>query len=440
MLRAAATEIVERLRHAGYEALFAGGCVRDRLLGTEPADYDIVTSARPHEVEGLFKNTIPVGRQFGIVVVPQNDHGFEVATFRSDGCYLDGRRPASVTFSDAEHDSRRRDFTINAMFEDPLTGELIDYNGGRADLEAGLIRTVGLAQDRFSEDRLRLLRAVRFAARLGFRIEERTYEALREQARYINEVSVERVTAELARILTEGHARRGFELLDEVGLLGPILPELLPMKGCEQDAEFHPEGDVFVHTMACLERLPAGCTLTLALGVLLHDVAKPACHESIDGRHLFHGHTREGGVMAEAICRRLRVSNAVTARVRFLVEQHLRHCSAPDMKASTLKRFLGQDGIEELLALVRIDTESSSGSLDDYELCVQALDDMPPEQIRPLRLVSGNDLIALGLSPGPRFKVLLAAVEEAQLEGEVTTREQGLALLARLVADGPDGS
>lgn len=426
VLRNAAEGIVRRLRAAGFEAVFAGGCVRDRLLGLEPSDYDIATSARPEQVEALFERTIPVGKQFGIVIVVHDGANFEVATFRKDGPYVDGRRPASVHFSDARSDALRRDFTINAMFEDPLSGEIIDYVGGRADLAAGVLRAVGDPRARFTEDRLRMIRAVRFATRFGFAIEPPTLAAVRAEPDRLAIVSAERIGEEIVRILTEGSAKAGFELLDETGLLAVVLPEIPAMKGCEQSPDHHPEGDVFVHTMLCLSHLPPACTETLALGVLLHDVAKPLTAQVRDGRHTFYGHLERGAEMAGAICARLRRSRAVTERVEFLVAQHLRHCSAPDMRPATLKRFLRQDGIDELLELTRIDGLSSNGDLAYYEFFRNALADLGAEQARPTPLIDGNDLIELGMEPGPLFGLILDAIEDQQLEGTLTSRDQAL--------------
>jgi poly(A) polymerase len=425
-LRNAAEGIVRQLRTAGFEAVFAGGCVRDRLLGLEPSDYDIATSARPEQVERLFERTIPVGKQFGIVVVVVDGMSFEVATFREDGPYVDGRRPASVHFSDARKDALRRDFTINAMFEDPVSGEIIDYVGGRADLAAGLVRAVGDARARFAEDRLRMIRAVRFATRFGFAIDPPTLAAIRAEPAQLAIVSAERIGEELVRILTEGSAKAGFELLDDTGLLAVVLPEITAMKGCEQSPDHHPEGDVFVHTMLCLSHLAPTCTETLALGVLLHDVAKPVTAQVRNGRHTFYGHLERGAEMAGDICARLRRSRAVSERVQFLVEQHLRHCSAPDMRPATLKRFLRQDGIDELLELTRIDGLSSNGDLAYYEFFRNALAELGAERARPVPLIDGNDLIELGLEPGPLFGMILEAVEDQQLEGALTTRDQAL--------------
>ena len=426
VLRNAAEAIVRRLRQAGFEAVFAGGCVRDRLLGLEPIDYDIATSARPDQVETLFERTIPVGKQFGIVIVVIDGMNFEVATFREDGPYIDGRRPASVRFSDSRTDALRRDFTINAMFEDPVSGEVIDHVGGRADLADGVVRAVGDPRARFGEDRLRMIRAVRFATRFGFAIDPPTLTAIRQEPDRLAVVSAERIGEEVVRILTEGSAKAGFELLDETGLLAVVLPEITAMKGCEQSPDHHPEGDVFVHTMLCLSHLVAGCTESLALGVLLHDVAKPVTAQLRDGRHTFYGHLERGAEMAAEICARLRRSRAVTERVEFLVAQHLRHCSAPDMRPATLKRFLRQDGIDELLELTRIDGLSSNGDLAYYEFFRNALADMGEERARPVPLLDGNDLIELGMEPGPLFGMILRAVEDQQLDGTLTTRDQAL--------------
>jgi len=425
-LREAATTVVRRLRDAGYEAVFAGGCVRDRLLGLEPSDYDVATNALPDVVQSLFEKTVPVGKQFGIIVVVVGGMTFEVATFREDGPYLDGRRPESVRFADARTDALRRDFTVNAMFEDPIDGRTIDYVGGRKDLHRGIVRAVGEPRLRFAEDRLRMLRAVRFATRFGFEIDDTTFAAIRADAAHLPEVSAERIGEEIVRILTEGGARRGFDLLDSSGLLSVVLPEIFAMKGCEQSPDHHPEGDVFVHTLLCLSHLAAGCSETLALGVLLHDVAKPSTAVLRDGRWTFYGHLEQGATMAEEVCTRLRRSRATTDRVSFLVAQHLRHCSAKEMRAATLKRFLRQDGIDELLELTRVDGLSSNGDLGYYEYCRAALDELRKEKAPPEPLINGHDLIELGLEPGPLFSRILEAVEDSQLEGDLVSREQAI--------------
>ena len=429
MLRDRATAIVRRLRDAGHQALFAGGCVRDGLLGIEPTDYDIATSARPEQVEDLFERTVPVGRRFGIIVVVDGEQSFEVATFRADGPYLDGRHPESVRFTTLEEDAERRDFTINAMFEDPLDGSVVDLGSGRADLEARIVRAVGEPAKRFAEDRLRMLRAVRFAARFGFDIDESTLTAVREGADKLTQVAAERIGVELLKILTEGAVRRAFELLDTSGLLAVILPEMLELKGCEQSADYHPEGDVFTHTLLCIEQLDPDCSSSLSLGLLLHDIAKPRCAAIRDGRHTFYGHCPEGAHMAEAICRRLRYSNTSTERVTMLVNQHLRHCSARQMKPSTLKRFLRQDGIGELLELARMDAMASSGDLTHYRYCMDQLAELSAELLQPPPLLSGHDLSALGLQPGPLFSEILKVVEDAQLDGTLRTHEQALELV-----------
>jgi poly(A) polymerase len=428
-----AREIIDRLRNRGHQAYLAGGCVRDRLLGlAQPVgDFDVATSARPEEVQRLFAHTIAVGAQFGVILVVEGDVRVEVATFRADEAYVDGRHPSSVRFTTPEEDAARRDFTINGMFEDPVTGEVLDFVGGRGDLERRLVRAIGDPRRRFAEDRLRLVRAVRFAARLGFAVEAETAAAIREMAPAIHAVSAERVGEEIVKILTEGAARRGFELASELGLLGEVLPEVEQMKDVEQGKEFHPEGDVFTHTMLALERVDSSALRgeTLALGVLLHDVAKRECAARRDGKITFYGHTDRGAAMAREICRRLRRPNAVADRVSWLVKDHLRLVSAPDMRLSTLKRFLRQDGIDELLELCRIDAAASNGNLYYYEFCRRMLVEIGAEQMKPPPLVSGHDLIALGHRPGPAFKEILEAVEEAQLEGSVVTREQALALV-----------
>ena len=352
-----------------------------------------------------------------------------MATFRKDGAYLDGRRPQAVTFCDATEYAPRRDFTVNALFEDPQTGAILDYVGGRQDLEAGVLRAVGDARERFAEDQLRLMRAVRFAARFQMRIDAETWRAMCDSASSIITVSAERVGEEVCKMLTDGHAGHAFRLLDECGLLLPVFPEIAAMQHCEQSPDQHPEGDVFVHTLLCLDRLPAACSRSLALGVLLHDVAKPVCAELRDGRHTFYGHTSKGASMAIDICKRLRLSNAVAERVSMLVHQHLRHCSAAEMKPSTLKRFLRQDGINELLELTRIDALASSGDLSRYDYCIRALAELPEERIRPAALVNGRDLIALGLTPGPEFKDILRTVEDLQLEDRLSTKEEALAFV-----------
>jgi poly(A) polymerase len=421
-----ARAIVHTLRDHGFTAYLAGGCVRDKLLGVEPKDFDVATSARATDVQRLFDRTMPVGAQFGVVLVMRNGHAIEVATFRSDGVYLDGRHPVSVRFSDAREDALRRDFTINGMFYDPVTEQVIDYVGGREDLAARVIRAIGDPHARFAEDRLRMLRAVRLAARLHFTITPETCAAIQELAPTIVDIAWERIGDEIVKILSEGGARRAFSLLSELGLLRAILPEIEAMRGVEQSPDFHPEGDVFVHTLLLLDKLDQPSE-TLALGALLHDVAKPLCQARKGERVTFYGHCEKGAEMAIAICQRLKRSRTTWERVAYLVKNHLRLLHAQAMRPATLKRFLREDGIEELLELARIDALSSSGDLRPYEFCRRQLAELGPAQIAPPRLLTGHDLIQLGLSPGPRFKEILNAVEDAQLEGRLLTREDALA-------------
>ncbi|MGH7855883.1 MAG: CCA tRNA nucleotidyltransferase [Candidatus Binatia bacterium] len=440
--------IVRRLRDAGHTAVLAGGCVRDRLLGLEdPAgDYDVATSARPEEVQRLFPRNVSVGAQFGVILVLGDGVKVEVATFRSDDAYVDGRHPQSVRFTTPEEDARRRDFTINGMFYDPIEDRVLDYVGGREDLGRRIVRAIGDPKSRFGEDKLRLVRGVRFAARLGFALDPATAEATRQMAPQIRQVSQERIGEEVVKILLEGAARRGFELLSETALLREILPEIEAMKGVEQGREYHPEGDVFVHTMLALgelDRSPLRDRLlasaggesegnrleALSLGTLLHDVAKPECRQDADGKITFYGHCERGAEIALAVCRRLRRSNAVGERASWLVRNHLRVLNAPEMRVATLKRFLREDGIEELLELCRIDATASSGNLFYYEFCREALGRFSKEAMKPPPLLTGRDLIALGYTPGPAFKRILSTIEEAQLEGTLTSREEAAAFV-----------
>ena len=418
--------VVNSLRQEGHEAYFAGGSVRDMLLGKPPQDYDVATSARPEEVQRLFPDTIPVGAQFGVILVLIGGQPFEVASFRHDGPYLDGRRPSEVRFGSLREDVRRRDFTINGMVYDPLTDRVIDLVEGRRDLDLRRIRAIGDAEVRFQEDRLRMIRAVRFAASLNFVIEDATFAAIRSLAPTIAEVAAERLGDEITRILTEGGARRGFELLDESGLLKILLPEIDALKSTWQSPDYHPEGDVFNHTMLLLSHLTAPSE-TLAYGCLLHDVAKPACFRRDGERVTFYGHTEKGAVMAEEILKRLKRGRAVWERVSYLVRNHLRHVQGPAMRLSTLKRFLREDGINELLELARIDALSSNGDLQYYQFCKERQAELMHDEIRPPPLVRGGDLIALGLTPGPIFAEILQQIEDQQLGGELRSREEALA-------------
>jgi poly(A) polymerase len=417
--------VIQRLRQEGYEAYLAGGCVRDMLLQKPPQDYDIATNARPEEIRGIFPETVPVGAQFGVILVIVDGVPFEVASFRYDGPYLDGRRPSHVRYGTLEEDIQRRDFTINGMIYDPIENQVIDLVEGRKDLERRSIRAIGNAQHRFEEDRLRMIRAIRFAANLKFEIETETFAAIKRLAETITEISWERIGDEVTRILIEGGARRGFELLDDCDLLGVLLPEIGAMKGISQSPDYHPEGDVFKHTMLLLSHLESPSE-TLAYGCLLHDVAKPVCIRHDAHRITFYGHTERGAEMAEEILKRLKRSRAVGERVAYLVRNHLRHIQAPQMRVSTLKRFLREDGIVELLELARIDALSSNGDLSYYRFCKQRLVELTEEEIRPKPLIRGDDLIALGLVPGPIFSDILRQVEDAQLGGELNSREEAL--------------
>jgi poly(A) polymerase len=466
----AALQIIAALRAAGHEAFLAGGCVRDMLLGREPKDYDVATSATPDMVLDMFPRTFAVGAHFGVVLVAtgggadaggaddseQDESRYvvtEVATFRSDGAYSDGRHPDAVRYTtSAEEDVRRRDFTINGLLLDPerlfphgpkldsldefdvraeartLHGAVIDHVGGLADLEAGIVRAIGRPELRFEEDHLRMLRAVRFAARFGFELDAATAAAMRRLATKINAVSRERVRDELTKMLTEGHARRAFELLDETGLLAEVLPEVARMKGVEQPPQYHPEGDVWTHTLLLLGQLEADCPFTLAWGGLLHDVGKPPTFVRAD-RIRFNGHVDVGVAMSAEICRRFRFSNEETRQILSLVENHMRFADAQHMKASTLKRFFRLENFPEHLMLHRMDCLAGSGNLDHWNFVRERYESMPEDAVRPKPLVTGRELIAAGYRPGAGFREMLHAVEDAQLDGAITTPAEALALV-----------
>lgn len=446
-LKAFATSIVKTLRQRGFLAYLVGGCVRDLLLGREPKDYDVATNATPGQVMKIFPETYAVGAQFGVVLVPVPDeelksgvgvegashaHAVEVATFRSDIGYTDGRHPDEVRFStDPREDVARRDFTINGMLLDPVSGEVLDYVGGRVDLSAGTIRTIGDPELRFTEDKLRMLRAVRFAARFEYEIEPATFSAIQKMAAQIEIVSRERVRDELTRMLTEGHGRRAFLLLDESGLLAHVLPEISAMKGVEQPPEFHPEGDVFVHTVLLLDNLPQPCPLTLAWGALLHDVGKPGTFRVGPDRIRFDEHVEVGVKITEKICERLRFSNDDTEQILALVDNHMRFGHVSRMKESTLKRFLRLPRFDEHLALHRADSLASHRNLATYEFLREKQREIPVEKMRPAPLVTGDDLIAQGHVPGPKFREILNAVEDAQLEGRLPSRDAALEFVRR---------
>jgi poly(A) polymerase len=442
----AAVEILRTLRKQGHQAFLVGGCVRDLLLGREPADYDVSTDATPEEVMRIFPETYAVGAQFGVVLVPIKCIGveggtaqgenpmaahpkvIEVATFRSDGAYSDGRHPDAVRYTtDPREDVQRRDFTINGLMLDPLDhNRVLDFVGGQEDLQRGLIRTIGEAERRFTEDKLRMLRAVRFAARFQYEIDASTFASIRQLASQIHQVSRERVRDELTRMLTEGQARRAFELLDEAGLLHELLPEIEKMKGVEQPPQFHPEGDVWVHTLLLLSMLKPGGSKTLAWGALLHDVGKPSTFRVAPDRIRFDGHVEVGVRMAQEICRRFRMSNDETEQIISLVANHMRFGDVENMKDSTFKRFIRLPNFDEHLELHRIDSLSSHAILDLYRYTKEKMANLPPEMVRPVPLLSGHDLISAGYAPGPEFKQILSAVEDAQLEDRIHSQQEAL--------------
>ena len=472
MSKAFAISIVRTLREQGHQAYLVGGCVRDLLLGREPADYDVSTDATPEEVMRIFPETYAVGAQFGVVLVPLpeserepllqqqtsnpchsersspirsrigdaveepcvpgHSHKLcvEVATFRRDVGYSDGRHPDEVQFSrDPREDVQRRDFTINGLLLDPDGNKVLDFVGGQEDVKAGIIRAIGKPELRFAEDKLRMLRAVRFAARFEYRIDPATFESIQKLASQISQVSRERVRDELTRMLTEGSAKRAFELLDETGLLPQVLPEISAMHGVEQPPEFHPEGDVFVHTLLLLENLPHPCPPTLAWGALLHDVGKPPTFRRAPDRIRFHEHAQIGTKMAEEICRRLRFSNDDTEQILALVENHMRFGDVERMKVSTFKKFIRLPRFDQHLELHRLDCESSHRSLRLYDYTREQMAKLPPEAIHPQVLLGGDDLLALGYAPGPLFRKILTAIEDAQLDGRLQNKEEALSFV-----------
>ena len=436
--REAAHELARRLKAAGHEALFAGGCVRDRLLGQPPKDYDIATSAVPSEVLALFPGSNEVGAHFGVVIAKHGGHHVEIATFRTDGSYRDGRRPESVTFSTPQEDAQRRDFTINGLFENPDSGEVIDFVGGLADLKAGLIRAIGDPVARFTEDGLRLLRALRFAARMGFSIEPHTDAALRDCAPLLDRISPERIRDEFSKILTSPRRREGVQHLVDTDLIRHFMPEVLPMRGCEQPPEWHPEGDVYVHTLIMLEMIAPDAPLELCLAVLLHDIAKPPCRTIDDdsGRIRFNGHDALGATMAETILRRLRYPNDTIAAVVPMVARHMQFMNVQKMRVAKLKRFMAEPTFDLEMELHRVDCASSNGFTDNYEFLQTKAGEFASEPLIPPPLVTGKDLIQLGLQPGPRFKEILEAIQTEQLEGRILAREPALDYLQRLAAEG----
>ncbi len=427
-----AREICARLRDHGHVAYFAGGCVRDMVRGLTPKDCDVATDAPPEVVQRIFKHTYAVGAKFGVVVVVENGTNFEVATFRSDDAYIDGRRPSAVHFASPEQDARRRDFTINGMFFDPAKDQVIDFVGGRADIEAKLVRAIGDPAQRFSEDRLRMLRAVRFATVLDYKIGKQTWDALIANSAAILEISAERIRDELVKIFLSPNRVRGWDLLDESGLMRTILPELEPMKGCEQPEQFHPEGDVFEHTRLMLQLLPAKVSVPLVFSVILHDVAKPVMAQvDATGRIRFNEQDRIGAAMTEQIMERLRFSRAEIDATVEMVRQHMVFKDVPKMRVAKLKRFMARPTFNEEMELHRVDCESSHRILDNYKFLLRKREEFANEPIIPPPLVRGDDLIALGLKPGPRFGEILEAVETSQLEGTLKTRDEAIEWVKR---------
>ena len=427
-LKASAFSLAKRLTEAGFQAFWVGGCVRDTQLGQAPQDYDIATDAKPEQIEELFRKTVPIGKQFGVIMVLEAGHEYQVATFRAESGYIDGRRPGSVRFTNAREDALRRDFTINGLFYNPLADELHDWVGGRADLKAKRICTIGDPTQRFGEDRLRLLRAVRFAAQLGFEIEPETFAAVRQHAAAIHEVSAERIRDELLKLFRPPHAAHGLDLLKESRLLPEVLPELAATVGCEQLPEYHPEGDVFTHIRLMLSHLPADAGAMLTWSVLMHDIAKPITQTRDEGRIRFLGHEKVGAEMTLEIMNRLRFPKAESGEVETCVRHHMQLKDAQQMRPATLRKLFLRPTFPVELALHRLDSLVSTGSLDNFEFLEAKFAEFQkqPEWQKPL--VDGSDLIALGQAPGEELGRLLKDIRNRQLAGELTTREQALAL------------
>jgi poly(A) polymerase len=437
MSEAAARLIVERLRARGFEALYAGGCVRDQLLGLTPHDYDVATNARPEQVEALFPRTVPVGVQFGVIIVLEQGAEIQVATFRGDGTYHDGRHPESVRFTDAEGDAARRDFTVNGLFFDPIEERILDFVEGRRDLESRLLRAIGDPSERFAEDKLRLLRAVRFSTTLGFEIDPDTWREILVWSPEIHAVSAERIREELVKILLSPNRVRGFDLLDESGLLRQVLPEMEALKGCDQPPEFHPEGDVFVHTRLMLSMLAPDASLPLVLSVLFHDIGKPATR-AVDetGRIRFNGHEGVSAGMTLRLLQRLRFPNEVIDAVIPAVRLHMSFKDVPNMRVATLKRMMARPTFEEELELHRVDCLASHGMLDNHAMLIAKREEFGREPLIPEPLITGHDLIALGMKPGPEFAEVLMSVQTRQMEGTLNTREEALEWIKSTLSGG----
>ncbi len=432
-MRDTALQIIRQLQAAGHTAYLAGGCVRDLVRGVPPHDYDIATTATPEQIQALFPKTVPVGAQFGVVLVLAGGYSFEVATFRSDEAYLDGRRPSGVRYGSPEADAQRRDFTINGMFYDPIADRVLDWVGGEADLKRRLVRTIGDPRQRFTEDKLRLLRCVRFAANLGFAIEPQTFAAVHEMAGEISVVSVERIRDELIKLFTRTGAGRGLQLLEATGLLTVILPEVAALKGIAQPPEFHPEGDAFTHVKLMFDQMPPGDPI-LAFAVLLHDVGKPSTFTWTD-RMRFNEHDKVGARMAEAILRRLRFSNEQIEQIVLCVAEHMRLQHVQEMRPAKLKRILARPTFPVELELHRLDCVASHGKLDNYQFLKTKAAELPLETVKPKPLLTGDDLLALGLKPGPLVGRILREVAERQLREQLQSREAALAFARRRAAE-----
>jgi len=426
--RQSATELARQLREAGYVAYFAGGCVRDKILGLEPKDYDIATSATPTQVLELFPKGNEVGAHFGVIIVRHEGHHTEIATFRTDGSYKDGRRPEAVTFSTPEEDAQRRDFSINGLFEDPESGEVIDFVGGLADLKAGVLRSIGDPSARFTEDSLRLLRAIRFATRFGFTIDPATWQAIKDHAQLLGLISPERIRDEFSRIITCPNRAKCLDQLVDSGLIARFMPEILALIGCEQPPQWHPEGDVYIHTRIMLEMIGPDAPLELCLAVLLHDIAKPPTQtfDEEDQRIRFNGHDALGATMAEEILRRLKYPNQIIEEVAFMVSRHMQFMNVQIMRTAKVKRFMSAPTFPLELELHRVDCASSNGFTDNLEFLIQKREEFASEPLIPKPLITGHDLIQQGLKPGPHFKEILEAAQTEQLEGHLKDREQAL--------------
>ncbi len=424
-----ALAIAKALHDKGFMVYFAGGCVRDHLMGQTPQDFDIATTAKPEEVEGLFPKTVPVGKQFGVMLVVEEDIPFEVATFRREGGYEDGRHPSQVSFTVPEEDAQRRDFTVNGLFYDPFEKKVIDFVHGLEDLPRRIIRAIGDPDERFEEDKLRLLRAIRFASTLGFQIEPKTWEAVCRRAHEIHAVSPERIREELVKIFTRPGSARGYSLLSESGLMKEVLPEVEVMRGVQQPEKFHPEGDVFEHTRLLFENLRPPVSSILAFSVLFHDIGKPKTFAVRKGRLTFYEHSEEGAKMASDIMKRLRFSNEEIDGVYECVANHMKFMDVKKMRAGKLKRFISRPYFNEEMELHRVDCAASHGMLDNYYFLQDKLKEYANEELKPKPLVNGNDLIAMGMQPGPAMKPILEELYELQLEGAHQTREEALAWL-----------